>query len=89
MSSLLYILTYQPAAKIHSKTLLPDPSSFETPLLPTTITIALDEDEKACLIRQEGLGGVVGKAGQEVISDAWEAAVVRCRTLREILKEST
>jgi exosome complex component RRP43 len=67
------------------KTLLPDPSSFETPLLPTTITVALDEEGTVCLVRQQGLGGVVGRAGQEVIGDAWRAAEVRCRALREIL----
>ncbi|KAI9633658.1 ribosomal protein S5 domain 2-type protein [Dioszegia hungarica] len=72
-----------------SKTLLPDPSSFETPLLPTTITIALDEEGTACLVRQEGLGGVVGKTGKEVLGDAWGAAEDRCRALREVLKEST
>jgi exosome complex component RRP43 len=76
-------------ADTDSKNLLPDPSSFETPLLSTTITIALDEEGTACLVRQEGLGGVVGRTGKEVLGEAWGAAEERCRALREVLKEST
>ncbi len=59
---------------ICSTHLLPDPTSFETPLLPTTITIALDEDDRGCLVRHEGLGGITGLSGQAVIGEAWGLA---------------
>jgi len=52
---------------ICSTHLLPDPTSFETPLLPTTITIALDEDDRGCLVRHEGLGGITGLSGQSSV----------------------
>ncbi|WWD20524.1 hypothetical protein CI109_105000 [Kwoniella shandongensis] len=67
--------------------LLPDPTSFETSLLPTTVTIALDEKDHACLIRQEGLGGVVGASGERVIGEAWGMAEERVRELREFLAD--
>ncbi|GHJ87781.1 hypothetical protein NliqN6_4183 [Naganishia liquefaciens] len=52
--------------------LLPDPTAFETPLIDTTITIALDAEDassvsvqgkasKIRLVRQNGLGGLGGK----------------------------
>ncbi|WWC65487.1 uncharacterized protein I303_108105 [Kwoniella dejecticola CBS 10117] len=69
--------------------LLPDPSSYESPLLPTTISIALDEDNNACLIRQEGLGGTQGKTGERVLGEAWTIAEGRIKELREILEESS
>ncbi|WWC92051.1 uncharacterized protein L201_007005 [Kwoniella dendrophila CBS 6074] len=69
--------------------LLPDPTSYETPLLPTTISIALDEDNEACLIRQEGLGGIQGKSGERVLGEAWNLAEERITELREILEESS
>ncbi|RSH82145.1 hypothetical protein EHS25_006078 [Saitozyma podzolica] len=72
-----------------SSHLLPDPTSFETPLLPTTVTVALDERGVAALVREEGLGGVVGKTGEAVISEAWDLAEERVKELRAILEEST
>ncbi|WVR08433.1 hypothetical protein IAU60_005488 [Kwoniella sp. DSM 27419] len=68
--------------------LLSDPTAYETPLLPTTITIALDEDNVASLIRQEGLGGVVGKSGERVLGEAWILAEERVRELRAVLNGS-
>ena len=55
-----------------SEHLLPDPTAFETPLIDTTITIALDSENtsssstqgkstKIRLVRQNGLGGLGGK----------------------------
>ncbi|WVQ63059.1 uncharacterized protein L199_001210 [Kwoniella botswanensis] len=68
--------------------LLPDPTSYETPLLPTTLTIALDEHNQACLIRQEGLGGTKGKSGERVLGEGWSMAEERVRVLRGILEVS-
>ncbi|OCF34454.1 exosome complex component RRP43 [Kwoniella heveanensis BCC8398] len=70
--------------------LLPDPTAYETPLLPTTITVALDSEDVGvtCLIRQEGLGGTVGKSGERVLGEAWNAAEARVRELRAVLDES-
>ena len=65
--------------------MLPDPTSFETPLVPTTITIALDEQERGCLVRQEGLGGLIGKSGSQVITEAWVMSEKRIRDLRKLL----
>jgi exosome complex component RRP43 len=67
---------------------LPDPTALETPLLPTTVVIALDEKDKACLVRQDGMGGLKGKDGQDIIGEAWKAAEGRVRELRSILEES-
>lgn len=82
-----------PAAKIlvaDSRTyLLPDPTAFEQPLLPTTITIALDENNRAATVRQEGLGGVVGKSGSELLDEAWSAAEGHIQELRQILEQSS
>ena len=50
--------------------------------------IALDEEGRAATVRQEGLGGVVGKSGSELLDEAWSAAEVRIRELRQILDES-
>ncbi|WWC72340.1 uncharacterized protein I206_106302 [Kwoniella pini CBS 10737] len=68
--------------------LLPDPTSYESPLLPTTISIALDEKNQACLIRQEGLGGTQGKSGERVLGETWSLAEERIKELREILQDS-
>ncbi|BEI85830.1 hypothetical protein CcaverHIS002_0601170 [Cutaneotrichosporon cavernicola] len=68
---------------------LPDPSAFELPLHSTTITIALDEAGNACTVRQEGLGGVIGQSGDDVLSEAWAAAEARVRTLRTVLEQSS
>lgn len=68
--------------------MLPDPSAFELPLLSTTISIALDEAGTACAVRQEGLGGVTGQSGDDVLSEAWLAAEARVRNLRTILERS-
>jgi exosome complex component RRP43 len=68
--------------------ILPDPTTFETPLLPTTLTIALDERNRGCLVRHEGLGGVTGKNGAKVISEVWAAAEERVKQLRDISQES-
>lgn len=77
-------------ARADSRTyLLPDPTAFEQPLLPTTITIALDEEGRAATVRQEGLGGVVGKSGSELLDEAWAAAEGRVKELRQILEESS
>lgn len=67
---------------------LPDPTALETPLLPTTVVIALDEKNKACLVRQDGMGGMKGHRGEKVIGEAWSAAESRVRELRIILNES-
>jgi exosome complex component RRP43 len=67
---------------------LPDPSAFELPLLSTTISIALDEQDSACAVHQEGLGGVTGRSGDDVLSEAWTAAEDRVRSLRSILEQS-
>lgn len=67
---------------------LPDPTALETPLLPTTVVIALDEKNKACLVRQDGMGGMKGHKGEQVIGEAWGAAESRVRELRSILNES-
>lgn len=73
---------------IFSAHVLPDPTAFETPLLSTTLNIALDEAGTACAVRQEGLGGVTGKSGDDVLSEAWTVAEERVRALRSILNES-
>jgi exosome complex component RRP43 len=67
---------------------LPDPTALETPLLPTTVVIALDEKDKACLVRQDGMGGLKGKGGEDILGEAWKAAEGRVRELRSILDES-
>ncbi|CAK9781848.1 ribosomal protein S5 domain 2-like protein [Cutaneotrichosporon oleaginosum] len=67
---------------------LPDPTAFELPLLSTNICIALDEQLRACAVRQEGLGGVTGRSGDDVLSEAWTAAEERVRALRNILEQS-
>ncbi|OWZ69111.1 exosome complex component RRP43 [Cryptococcus neoformans Tu401-1] len=70
--------------------LLADPTSFETPLLPTTLTIALDQDGQAALVRQEGLGGLRkrGKSGEEVVDEAWGLSERRVEVLRRALDEA-
>lgn len=68
---------------------LPDPTALETPLLPTTLVIALDEGNKACLVRHEGKGGMNGQTGERVIDQAWSAAEERIKEIRRILDEST
>jgi exosome complex RNA-binding protein Rrp42 (RNase PH superfamily) len=67
--------------------ILPDPTAFETPLLPTIITIALDESGKANLVRQEGLGGIKGISGEKVVASVWDMAETRVRELRRVLNE--
>lgn len=67
---------------------LPDPTALETPLLPTTIVIALDEDGRACVIRQEGMGGQKGKNAETLLSQAWVEAEKRCKELRRVLDEA-
>lgn len=57
--------------------------------MPTTVTVALDERGVAALVREEGLGGVVGKTGEAVIGEAWDLAEERVKELRAILEEST
>ncbi|WVQ76534.1 hypothetical protein IAR50_006204 [Cryptococcus sp. DSM 104548] len=71
-----------------SKYILPDPTAFETPLLPTSLTIAFDEQSRACLVRQEGLGGVEGKGGEKLLDEAWGVAESRVAELRSLLEES-
>lgn len=73
---------------MHRTYVLPDPTAFEAPLLPTTVTIALDEAGQARLVRQEGLGGVTGLRGDQVISQVWGEAEKRVKVLRQILDES-
>ena len=68
--------------------LLPDPTSFETPLLPTKLTIALDENGRGCLLRHEGLGGIVGMSGDKVMTIAWEMAEERIREMRTLMPGS-
>jgi len=68
--------------------LLPDPTSFETPLLPTILTIALDENDRGCLVRHEGLGGIAGMSGEQVIGEAWGMAEERIRELLKLLPGS-
>jgi exosome complex component RRP43 len=72
---------------VSRQNLLPDPTAFEIPLVPTTITIALDEKGQGCMIRHEGLGGISGKSGAGVLSEAWGLAERRVRELREILED--
>ncbi|CAD6579550.1 MAG: hypothetical protein TREMPRED_002516 [Tremellales sp. Tagirdzhanova-0007] len=72
----------------HSSHLLPDPTSFETPLLPTKLTIALDENGRGCLLRHEGLGGIVGMSGDKVMTIAWEMAEERIREMRTLMPGS-
>ncbi|ORX41213.1 ribosomal protein S5 domain 2-type protein [Kockovaella imperatae] len=67
--------------------LLPDPSSFEAPLIHTTLTIALDEENRACLVRHEGLGGTDTKSGQDVLDEAWSIAEERVREIRRLLDD--
>jgi exosome complex component RRP43 len=51
--------------------------------------IALDETNKACLVRHEGQGGMKGQTGEAVIDQAWGAAEERIKEIRTILDEST
>lgn len=69
---------------------LPDPTALETPLLPTSVIIALDEEGRACLLRLEGMGGLKEKGvnGEEMLGKAWMAAEGRCRELRRVLDDS-
>lgn len=69
--------------------LLPDPTAFEQPLLNTTISLAFDQEGNTCSLRQEGLGGVDGKSGSDVLGDAWTAAEKRVAELREVLEGSS
>jgi len=68
--------------------LLPDPTSFEAPFLPTTITIALDERSRPCFVRQAGLAGTAAALGPEVMESAWAMAEARARELRGVLEEA-
>lgn len=68
--------------------MLPDPTAFESPLLMTNITIALDEQNHAALVRQEGLGGVIGTSSQALLDQAWAQAEQRIQKLRQILNDS-
>jgi exosome complex component RRP43 len=68
---------------------LPDPTALETPLLPTNIVIALDEKNKACLVRHEGMGGIKGQTGEKILGQAWGAAEERIKEIRRILEESS
>lgn len=70
--------------------LLPDPSAFEEPLCPTTITVALDstpseKPAKIRLVRQTGLGGYAGKAGMEVLGECIGEAKRRVKELRGLM----
>jgi hypothetical protein len=40
------------------------------------------------MVRQEGLGGLRGVDGEEMLGNAWEAAQKRCKALRKILAEA-
>lgn len=59
-------------------------------MLPTTLTIALDQDGQAALVRQEGLGGLRkrGKSGEEVVDEAWGLSERRVEVLRRALDEA-
>jgi exosome complex component RRP43 len=81
---------------IFSKYLLPDPSAFESPLCPSTITIALDTTDpsrpstkptepKIRLIRQTGLGGYAGKTGFEVLGECIGESKNRIKELGKVL----
>lgn len=87
-----------------SQYLLPDPSSFESPLLSTTITIAYDilpllsassttestadsSKLKLKLVRQNGLGGLKGQSGIDVLGRSLEMARRRVMELAENVKE--
>lgn len=68
--------------------MLPDPTAFEQPLLATSISIALDAKGKAASVRQDGLGGVAGKSGAEVLTLAWGVAETRAKQLHAVLETS-
>jgi hypothetical protein len=84
--------------KLDSEHLLPDPTAFETPLLDTTITIALDSEDastatqasepKIRLVRQNGLGGLGGKqgmTGMALIGQCLGVAKARVKAMSEVL----
>ena len=48
----------------------------------------MDETGHARMVRQEGLGGVTGLRGDQVISQVWGEAEQRVKVLRQILNES-
>jgi exosome complex component RRP43 len=52
------------------------------------MTIALDEQSRGCLVRNEGLGGVTGQSGEKIVAEAWGLAEKRAKELREILQDS-
>jgi exosome complex component RRP43 len=81
-----------------SEHLLPDPTAFETPLLDTTITIALDSEDagsstqasgpKIRLVRQNGLGGLGGKqstTGMALLGNCLGVAKARVKAMSEVL----
>jgi exosome complex component RRP43 len=79
--------------------LLPDPTAFETPLIDTTITIALDSEDasspsaqgkapKIRLVRQNGLGGLGGKqstTGMALLGQCIGVAKERVKAMSEVL----
>ncbi|ORY35877.1 ribosomal protein S5 domain 2-type protein [Naematelia encephala] len=71
-----------------SKYLLPDPTAFERPLIQITMTVALDEEGFASLVRHEGLGGIEGVSGERLVGEAWGIAEERVKVLRTIMSES-
>jgi exosome complex component RRP43 len=52
------------------------------------MTIALDERGHGSLVRHEGLGGIEGKSGQQIVGEAWRMAEDRVKVLRKLLNES-
>ena len=62
--------------------MLADPTSFEEPLLDTTLSIAVDEGGGLVSVSQLGLG-VVGS--QDVLPHCISAARERCSELMELL----
>ncbi|KAL7422627.1 hypothetical protein Q5752_001918 [Cryptotrichosporon argae] len=77
---------------IFTNQLLPDPTAFETPLLRTRITLALDPATKeGRLVKHAGLASVAGGAaakgasGVEVLRQAWKLSEARVDELARLL----
>ena len=67
---------------IHSSHVLADPTSFEEPLLETSITVIINGDGALNCVLQSGLAVVGDKSGETVVASCVTEAKKRCAETR-------